>query len=109
MDEINFIEEINELKNRHDMLLIYFGSVYCGVCNAMKPKLEKILEKYPKIKSVEVEAEKDPELSALYNVFTIPVIILYIKGKETIREARIISLDNLELKISRYYDLLYSN
>lgn len=109
MNKINCIEEINGLKNKHEMFLIYFGSNNCGVCLAIKPKLEKMLQKYPNIKLIEVEAEKYPELSAAYNVFAIPVIILYIQGKETIREARIISLEKLEPKISRYYHLLYSN
>lgn len=108
MDKINCIEEIQELKNKHEMLLIYFGSISCGVCNAMKPKLEKMLEKYPNIKLIEIEAGENPKLSATYNVFTIPVIILYIQGKETIREARIISLEKLEQEISRYYGLLYN-
>lgn len=109
MDKVKNIEEIYELKNKHEMLLIYFGSLSCGVCNAMKPKLVNMLGKYPNIKLVEVEVEKNPELSAEYSVFTIPVIILYIQGKETIREARIISLEKLEQNISRYYSLLYNN
>lgn len=109
MNIVNSIEEINEFKNNNDMLLIYFGSNSCGVCTAMMPKLEKMLEKYPSIKAVKVDAENSVELSATYNVFTIPVIILFIQGKETIREARIISLINLEQKISRYYELFYGN
>lgn len=109
MDIVKNIEEIYELKNKHEMLMVYFGSTACGVCVAMKPKMEQMLEKYPNIKLVEVEAENNPELSAKYNVFTIPVIILYIQGKETIREARIISLEKLEQNISRYYGLLYND
>lgn len=109
MNKLNSIEEINKLKNNNDMLLVYFGSNSCGVCNAMLPKIEKMLEKYPIIQAVKVEIESSLELSALYNVFTIPVIILFIQGKETIREARIISLIDLEQKISRYYELFYGN
>lgn len=109
MNKLNSIEEINKLKNNNDMLLVYFGSNSCSVCNAMFPKIEKMLEKYPNIQAVKVETENSLELSATYNVFTIPVIILFIQGKETIREARIISLIDLEQKISRYYELFYGN
>jgi thioredoxin-like negative regulator of GroEL len=109
MDIINSIDEINDLINNNEMLLIYFGSETCGVCNSMMPKIKIILEKFKKIKSVKVEPEKSLELSAKYNVFAIPVIILFIQGKETIREARIISIENLEQKISRYYKLFYEN
>lgn len=106
---INSIEEINDLINNNEMLLIYFGSDTCGVCNSMMPKVEKMLKRFKEIKSVKVEPENSLELSAKYNVFTIPVIILFIQGKETIREARIISIENLEQKISRYYKLFYGN
>lgn len=107
MDIIKTKEELHKLISENDMLLIYFGSNSCSVCHAMKPKIEKVLEKYPKIKGVRVEAENSLELSANYNVFTIPVIILFIQGKETIRKARIISMEILEQEILRYYELFY--
>lgn len=108
MNTINSIDELNILKNNSEMLLIYFGSDSCGVCMAMKPKIESLLAKYPKIMSTKIETENSLELSAMHNVFTIPVIILYIQGKETIREARIISMEKLEQNISRYYELFYN-
>lgn len=104
MERVNSIEEIDKLKDENDMLLVYFGSHLCSVCIAMMPKLEALLKKYPDIKAVKVEVEKMPELSANYNVFAVPVIILFIQGKETIREARIISLIGLEESIRRYYE-----
>lgn len=109
MNTTNSIDELNMMKNKNEMLLIYFGSDSCGVCMAIKPKLERLIKKYPNIKLVNVETENSPELSASHNVFTIPVIILYIQGKETIREARIISMEKLEQNISRYYELFYTN
>ncbi len=89
------------------MLLIYFGITGCGVCKSMKPKVEIMIKRYPNIKAVMVEADKSLNISARFNVFTVPVILLYIEGKETIREARIISLDNLEQKIARYCQIFY--
>lgn len=91
------------------MLLLYFGSNSCGVCRGIRPKLEQMLKKYPAIQAVEVDEQNLPELSASYCVFTIPVILLFIQGKETIREAGIISLSSLEQRISRYYELFYGS
>lgn len=108
MDNIKTNEELYKLINENDMLLVYFGSSSCSVCNAMMPKIEKMLEKYPKIKVVGVETENFVELSSKYNVFAIPVIILFIQGKETIRKARIIGMEILEQEVSRYYELFYT-
>jgi thiol-disulfide isomerase/thioredoxin len=106
MDSINSILEFNELKANNQMMLAYFSSNSCIVCKDLIPKLELILEKYPNVAAVRVEAENSPELSASYHVFSAPVIILFIQGKETVREAGIISLSDFEQKLTRYCDIL---
>lgn len=107
MNEVDSNEAINRMINNDEMLLAYFGSESCNVCLAMKPKVEEILKSYPEIKSVEVNVEKTVEVAAAYNVFTIPAILVFINGKETIREARYISIQELNDKISRYYNLIF--
>jgi thiol-disulfide isomerase/thioredoxin len=107
MNNINSKEEVENLINNNSMLLIYFGSNNCGVCVDMEPKVEKMLKKYPNIRFIKIDTEKSIKLSTSYNIFTIPAILLFIEGKETIREARHISLQDLDNKISRYYNLLF--
>jgi hypothetical protein len=36
-----------------------------------------------------------------------PTVLLFVEGKEVIKEARFISMDILEEKIQKYYDLLF--
>lgn len=100
-------EVIEDLIDQNEMLLIYFGSSTCGVCTDLKPKVKDMMKKYPKIHSIQVDVEKSIKLSAGYNMFTIPGIILFIEGKEVIREARHIGIQDLEKRISRYYNLLF--
>jgi thioredoxin-like negative regulator of GroEL len=109
METITSYEKLKGLIENSHMVMIYFGSKACSVCNSMKPKVEKMIKRYPAIKALTVEADKSLKLSANFNVFTVPVILLYIEGKETIREVRIISLDNLEQKIARYCQIFYVN
>ena len=109
MEIITSYEKLQELIKNNDMLMIYFGSKACSVCSCMMPKVENMIKRYPNINAVMVEADKSLSLSARFNVFTVPVILLYIEGKETIREVRIISLDNLEQKIARYCQIFYVN
>ena len=100
-------ELVKKFISENDMVLIYFGSKTCSICNAIKPKVEEILNKYPKIKSAQVDVERSLQLSAAYNIFTIPAILVFIEGKEVIREARHISIQAISSKITRYYDLLF--
>ncbi|MFA9422353.1 MAG: thioredoxin family protein [Sedimentibacter sp.] len=100
-------EELRNIIANNNMTIVYFGSNMCGVCGAIEPKIIELLIKYPKIKYVHVDVEKSREIAATYNIFTIPGILLFIDGKEVIREARYISVQDLDNKISRYYDLYY--
>lgn len=107
MNIINSTEKIEELINNNEMVLIYFGGNNCGVCNDMKPKVESLLKGYPKIKSAQVDVEKSIELSAKYSIFTIPVILVFAQGKEVIREARHISIKDIDSRIDRYNSMLF--
>lgn len=106
MERIDSMEIIKQLTQNNKMLLVYFGSNKCNVCVDIKPKIEELLKKYQEIKSVQIDVDKSVKIAAQYNIFTIPAILVFIDGKETIREARFISIENLSNKISRYYDLL---
>ena len=89
------------------MALIYFSRENCGVCSVIKSKVEDILIRYPKINSIEVKTEKSLEIAAEYSIFTIPGILVYVDHKETIREARYISIEELAKKIDRYYNMIF--
>lgn len=107
MEQINSYEKLQGLINDEEMLLVYFGGNSCNVCVSIKPKLEKLFNKYEKIKNVYVDVEKSLVIAGQHNIFTIPTVLLYINGKETLRESRFISIDNLSSKISRYYDMIF--
>jgi thiol-disulfide isomerase/thioredoxin len=99
-------EEIETLINSNEIFLMYFESDTCKVCKVIKPELNKILKAYPKLKSIFVNVEGNIKLAASYSVFTLPAILVFVNGKESIREARYINLEEIESKISRYYKFM---
>jgi thioredoxin-like negative regulator of GroEL len=107
MDFIDLKETIEELISNNEMVLLYFGGNNCSVCNVMKPKVKEMLKDYPKIKSYQVDVEKSLGISAAYNIFTIPAILVFIEGKEIIREARHISMQDIDSKINRFYNMIF--
>ena len=56
---------------------------------------------------MEIDSEKQMEFAAMNNVFSFPLLILYINGKETIRVGRNVNLLELEKSIDRYYAMLF--
>lgn len=107
MEPVKTIKEMHQLIQKNDMLLVYFGSNTCGVCRDLQPKIEAMIDRYPNIRAVKVDAQNVSELTASYSIFSAPVVMLFVQGKETVREAGIISVINLEEKISRYDALFY--
>lgn len=102
-------QEVKELIQDHQMSLIYFNGTSCGACYAIRQKLEYILEDYPLIQSGQINGEQHLALAAEYNVFSLPILILFVEGKETIREGRHLDILRLEEKIDRYYELIKKN
>ncbi len=88
--------------------LVYYSSPDCGVCKSIRPKLEKMLAGLPLVESGYVDISKNSEIPAQHSIFTIPAVLVYFQGKETIREARYFSIDILTGQIERYLSLLLS-
>ena len=95
-----------DLPQQSEMVCVYFSQPDCGVCSALRPRVEALLNEYPGVDGWFVDLAQHPEAAGHYTVFTIPAVILFVQGKETVRFARHFSIDQLEEKISRYYELL---
>lgn len=109
MKPLKNIKEINDIINTSNISVIYFTGRDCGTCEAIKFKVEEILKSFPKIKSGEIDGEKHPDICAEFNVFSLPLLILYVDEKESIRIGRNIDLLSLERNIDRYYNMIYEN
>lgn len=58
---------------------------------------------FPEIYLGIVDAEKVPEIAELFLIFTVPVLLLFVDGKEVLREARIVHVDLFREKVNRIY------
>lgn len=107
MLKVNNNEEVKNIINENEIVILYFSNKVCGACEAIRSKVERILKSYSKVKSIEIDGEKQIELAAINNVFSFPLLILFVNGKETIRVGRNIDLFEFENIIKRYYDMLF--
>ena len=87
---------------------VYFSGPDCGVCIALEPKIEALLaERFPEISLVKVNVEEAAALAAQYSVFTVPTLLVFFDGRETIRLSRAFSPAQLQERLRRPYDLLF--
>jgi len=108
MIDLTSLEEAERLISENPMTLLYLSRPDCGVCTAIRPKVEELLKQYPRINPGYIDLERVPEAAGRFSVYTIPAILVYAEGKETVREARYISMDDLEARIARPYGFLFS-
>lgn len=99
--------DIINLINDNKMAVLYFTGMDCGACEVIKYKIESILKDLPQVKSGEINGEKNLVLAAKYEVFSLPIFLLFIEGKETLRIGRNVNLLELERNIKRYYEMIF--
>lgn len=106
MDLYNDVDKIKEIINHEEIVLAYFTTTDCNLCKDLFPKIESMLEDYPKISSIKAESDIDQRIVGEYKIFMVPTVILFIQGKETIRVSRNVSIPDLKSKIDRYCEIL---
>ncbi|MCA1056107.1 thioredoxin family protein [Rossellomorea aquimaris] len=101
MNEQHTLEEIKKTIQEETMVLLYISRPNCSVCHALLPQVEGVLEKYPIIVAVHADADEIPGIAGEFSIFTVPVVIVFIEGKEMMRKARFVPIDELEGGLSR--------
>ena len=93
----------------HTMCVAYFTGPDCAVCKALKPKLVELLaRRFPEIAFGEVDCAASPALAASHSIFTIPTLVLFIQGKESLRRSRSFAPAALALELERPYSMLWA-
>ena len=106
MTEIQGREEMERRIREEPLVLFYLSRPACGVCTALKPKVSALAADYEGLKVFYVDLDKDESVAGQYSIFTIPGILVYVQGKEWIREARYVSIDQLQAKLDRIVEIL---
>ncbi|WP_296227837.1 thioredoxin [Ralstonia sp. UBA689] len=77
----NFAQEVIET-SRQVPVLVDFWAPWCGPCRTLGPMLEKLEAEYAgKWKLAKVNSDENPELSAHFNVRSIPYVVAFVDGK----------------------------
>ena len=101
------LEALKELIESELSVAVYFSSPNCGVCHALRPKVEEMLsEKFPLIKFIHIEIDKSPGIAGAYGVFSAPTLLVFFEGKEFLRKVRLMGIQELVDKIERPYNML---
>ena len=97
--EVNKDNFEKEVLNSDKKVLADFNADWCGPCKMLKPIVEEFAKDNDEIKVVSINIDDEDELSEEYNVSSIPCLVVFDKGKETIRNVGLISRDDIDTLI----------
>lgn len=95
------IDEVLRFIKENDLAFIYISRENCGICHVIQPQVQEMLKEFPSIKPIQISADDIPEVASQFTVFTVPALLLFAEGKETIREARFVVMEELYEEIQR--------
>ncbi|KGX88189.1 thioredoxin family protein [Pontibacillus litoralis] len=107
MNQAQTIEEVRSFVQDNQVTLVYISRENCSVCHSLLPQVEQLLQQYPNIASLHVDAEKIPSIAAEYEIFTVPVLIVSVDGKEMFRKARFVPMEELNQQLHKLIDALH--
>ena len=101
------LEELQNTIREEIGVLLYFSGENCNVCHALRPKFKELFDtEFPKIQQIYLDTHENPEISVHFQVFSVPTMIVFMDGREFIREGRLVSLHQLTQKLARPYGMM---
>lgn len=98
MIEINSFEEWLEIIAQQKKLLLFVKTDNCSVCEGLYPQVKALEADFP-IPFYRVNAAAVPKIAGQLSLFTAPVVLLFHEGKEYLRFARFVQMEELKRRL----------
>ncbi len=84
-------------------VLVDFWAEWCGPCRMLAPVVERIASEFKgKLLTVKVNVERKPQVAAVYQVTSIPTLMLVHKGRVLMRLSGAMPYEALKSEILRH-------
>ena len=101
------LEELQITTRTEVGVLLYFSGENCNVCHALRPKFKDLFDKeFPQLKQIYLDAHENSQISAHFQVFSVPTMIVFMDTREFAREGRAVSLHRLIEQLKRPYSMM---
>src|SRR5699024_1656403 len=101
--ELTTIETAENFIHDNKLAFLFISRPNCSVCHSLLPQVQALMANYPEIRPGDIDAADVTEVAGRVSIFTVPVLLLFVEGKEYIGDARIVHMQLLKVKIDKIY------
>lgn len=89
-------KNFQEIISKDKPVVVDFHATWCGPCKAMSPILEQFKQQVGEnVTVIKVDVDKNPLLSARYQISGVPTILIFRHGKVIWRRSGVVPADTL--------------
>ncbi len=107
MQKLVDVESLDTFTRENPAALVYFHAPGCGVCDVLLPRVAALAETFPRLALADIDTVETPAAAAAAGVFTVPTVIVWFDGRESLRFARAFSMHHLTEAMRRPYEMLF--
>ena len=97
------MSKFSELINGDVPVLVDFSAEWCGPCKMMAPILKDVASRVgDKARILKVDIDRNPQAASVYNVQSVPTLILFKKGEIKWRQSGVMQAGQLEQMLLRH-------
>ncbi len=100
------IETFQKAITSAPIVIGYFSYPSCNVCKVLRPKVEALSAQYEEVDFIYVDTHEAPQLAGQYTIFTVPTIVIFVEGRESLRLSRNFSVGEVEAFLQRMTGLM---
>ncbi|MCD8871009.1 thioredoxin family protein [Staphylococcus gallinarum] len=104
MDQLlSTIAAYQDFVHTHKLAVIHVMRDNCSVCHAVLPQIRGLVEEYPGVVLGVINQSELEAIAGELNIFTVPVDLIYLEGKEMHRQGRFIDMQLFEKQLNLMY------
>lgn len=97
------MKTFSEILNSDKPVLVDFSAAWCGPCKMLEPIVELVKQNMAgKAEVLTVDVDSNSLLASVYNIRSVPTLIIFMKGEVMWRQSGVIPAEMLEAQLMQF-------